>query len=221
VLPTLAAVPPGPLYRIGWQPDPLAWPDWRYVGRNRFDDPENRIRVLYLAEQRVTCFAEMLAKHYLRDPKLEAALGAMPPAEPGTPVPRITSGTIAPGFFDRPMGALRLEPDQRWLDLRPMANRVALYDLLIEDLDRHGHGEAQLDLSDVTSRDRTLTQRISRWAIDNSYQGIAFTSRLAGEFDCWALFEGAAFIPDPMPPQISREDPDLQRIVGIFDLTMP
>lgn len=68
MIPEPAILPAGPLYRIGWPPDPLAWPDRRFIGRNRFDDPDGKFRVLYLAEQRLTCFAELLARSDLTDP---------------------------------------------------------------------------------------------------------------------------------------------------------
>ncbi len=221
MLPAPLPPPVAPLYRVGWPPDPLAWPEWRHVGRNRFDDPENRTRVLYLAEQRHACFAEILAKFYLKDPQLIAALRAMPPGAPAAPAPAITSGVIAPGFFGRPMGALRLRPGQNWLDLRSLENHIALYELLIDDLDLHGYGEVQMDLSDVTTRDRNLTQRISRWAISNGYQGIAYTSRLSHAFDCWALFESAVFDRADDPRQITEDDPELLRVVGWLGLTIP
>ena len=73
MIPEPPVVPAGPLYRIGWPPDPLAWPDWRFVGHNRFDDPERSYRVLYLAEQRSACFAELLAKSYFWTLAVQAA----------------------------------------------------------------------------------------------------------------------------------------------------
>src|SRR3954451_14676617 len=57
----LAQTPPGPLHRVGRAPDPLAWPEWQFVGGGRFDDPNHQFRVLYLAESRVACFVELLA----------------------------------------------------------------------------------------------------------------------------------------------------------------
>ncbi len=59
--------PDGPLYRLGRQPDPWAWPDWSYVGPdgtfgNRYDDPEASYRVLYASSQRIGAFLETLAR---------------------------------------------------------------------------------------------------------------------------------------------------------------
>lgn len=64
----LAAVEPdAPLYRLGRQPDPWAWPDWAYAGPdgtfgNRYDDPEASYRVLYASSQRIGAFVETLAR---------------------------------------------------------------------------------------------------------------------------------------------------------------
>jgi hypothetical protein len=57
----LATPPANPLYRVARAPDPLAWPDRRFIGGSRFDDPDHHFRVLYLAERRVGCFIESLA----------------------------------------------------------------------------------------------------------------------------------------------------------------
>ena len=64
----LASVEPdAPLYRLGRQPDPWAWPDWSYAAPdgtfgNRYDDPEASYRVLYACLQRVGAFLETLAR---------------------------------------------------------------------------------------------------------------------------------------------------------------
>ncbi len=64
----LASVEPdGPLYRLGRQPDPWAWPDWSYAGPdgtfgNRYDDPQASYRVLYTSSQRIGTFLETLAR---------------------------------------------------------------------------------------------------------------------------------------------------------------
>ena len=52
---------PGVLHRIGWEPDPLAWPPHQFAGHGRFDDARGQYRVLYTAEERIVCFLETLA----------------------------------------------------------------------------------------------------------------------------------------------------------------
>lgn len=76
----LASVQPdGPIYRLGREPDPWAWPDWSTAGPdgtfgNRWDDPATSYRVLYASSQRLGAFVETLAR--LRpDLEVVAALG--------------------------------------------------------------------------------------------------------------------------------------------------
>ena len=65
--------------------DPFAYPDWRFVGRGRFDDPRREYRVLYAGESRRACFLELLAV-YRPSPRDLAALGAMPPGHGPDPI---------------------------------------------------------------------------------------------------------------------------------------
>lgn len=77
-----AVLPKGTLYRIGRPPDPLAWIPWEFAtdGRfgGRFDDPEGKYRVLYLAEQRLGSFLECLAS-FRKNAALLAKLGISDP----------------------------------------------------------------------------------------------------------------------------------------------
>jgi hypothetical protein len=117
----LAAPPSGPLYRVARSPDPLDWPDRRYIGGGRFDDPQGAFRVLYLAEQRVGCFVEILAG-FRRDlqllARLQAVTGATMPIPPAV-VPRDWCRR-------RSIGSLTLGPGQEWLDLRAPGTLQAL-----------------------------------------------------------------------------------------------
>src|SRR2546423_12821017 len=109
----LATAPDSPLFRVGRAPHALAWPDWRFVGGGRFDDPNGEFRVLYLAEQRVTCFVELLAGFRL-DVELLASLAVItgPPEPPPTPLVPVD------WYTRRLVGRLVLTAGQRWLDLR-------------------------------------------------------------------------------------------------------
>ena len=98
---------------------------------------------------------------------------------------------------------------------------MEIYRSVVLELIRLGYPEAQLDLGDIMSRDRKLTQWISRWAFDQGYQGIAYKSRLDCGYDCWALFEGADVEPMTMPMAIARDDPDLLAVAEMLGLTLP
>lgn len=212
-----AIPPPGQLYHIGRHPDPLAWPEWTYVGGSRFDDPDPNpsYRVLYTAEQRLAAFLETLQKWR---PSMEAlaALELVTPDPAGEDTANQEAGAIpADWHLNRRVSMLRLVPDQRWLDLREHETREELRSRLAAQLLEFGQDD--FDLGDALSRDRLVSRAVSRFAYDNEFQGIAYKSRFDANFDCWALFEGARFeVVDRVP--IARDDPDLLEAARRFGL---
>lgn len=83
-----------------------------------------------------------------------------------------------------------------------------------------------LDIAHVRGSDRTLTRAIASWAYtrvdergDFLYAGIRYMSRL-GDYECWAVFEGAPVHPAGPPQEIAKTDPTLLRVAADFGLTM-
>ena len=153
-MPVALATPPnGPLYRVARPPDPLAWPDRRFIGGSRFDDPHDQFRVLYLAEQRRGCFVEILAgfrpdlQLLARLQRVRGASGSVPPAV----VP-------ADWYSRRVVGQLRLEGGQRWLDLREPETLQALRAELVDSL--VALGLPDFDVSAARGPSRELTRQI-------------------------------------------------------------
>jgi len=107
------------LWRVGRYPDPLAWTPWPFVGGGRFGDPRGVFRVLYLAEQRLACFLETLARFRVDLPLL-AELAELGPGEVGDDVPRL--GSIA-GDWLATCG--RWKPAKRCAVSRPGSSRTA------------------------------------------------------------------------------------------------
>jgi hypothetical protein len=209
-----APTPISPLWRLGYAPEPLEWPEWRYVGSGRFDDPQGQYRVLYLAELRRTCFAEVLAQF-----RASPAVLAMLAAVGGTDEPIPTRGKVPSDWhLKRRTQRLTVMPDQRWLDLRALSTlqqlRSDLAGLLVL------HDIPDLDAGVVQGANRAVTQAISRWAYERGFQGIVYRSRLDNEIGCWAIFEGAAFLPEGRVEIITRADPDLIDIASIYDLEL-
>lgn len=197
------------LYRLGHGPEPRAWPPWEVSGRNRFDDPDGRFRVLYAAERRRCCFAEALAPFRPELPALGAAPpGVLPPPQP------LPAGWLA----SRRLGRLRLAPGQRFLDLRTIETREVLRTLLAPLV--LGVGMGDLDGAAVRSAERRLTRAIAGWAAARGFHGITYTSRLDDHWTCWALFEGAAIVPLGPPAPLRRGDPDLLATAALFQLTL-
>jgi hypothetical protein len=65
---------------------------------------------------------------------------------------------------------------------------------------------------------RVLTGGVSRWAYEERYAGLAYTSQLDARLVCWAIFEGTGFDPVGAPQPLARDDPDLvstARLVGL------
>src|SRR4051794_14682806 len=155
---------PGPsstvLYRIGRQPEPLAWPPWQFVGEGRFDDPANEFRVLYASEQRRGCFAEVLAV-FRPGLTLLARLRALPDSVDGDP--SLEAGHLPADWrAKRLIASLAVPRNQKVLDLRDRAVREHLRQEMANVFVLLGLPD--FDLGDTLTRERRVTQSIARWA---------------------------------------------------------
>jgi len=206
----VAAAPPALLWRIGHWPDPLAWPprEARLREPGRFDDPQQRYRTLYTAEQRAGCFVEAIARFRPSIAALQGAgaLLALPARVP------------ASWRASRCVGRLQPEPGERFLDVRSLETVETLRRELAPLL--HELGVADLDVSGVRGPSRAVTMAVSRWANDNGYRGVAYRSRFDDALDCWALFEGARFERVGLAEPVLPDDPDLVAAVARFRLVV-
>jgi hypothetical protein len=200
-MPGKESEPPLPqIYRIG-RHDPLKWPDWRYVGASRFDDPLERFRVLYAADRRA-CFLETLA--CFRPGLAEDQRAGIIPSE---------------WFASRRLGQFSLaDPNWRALDLRiaePIQElRKQLQSFLVS------RGYAELDVSHVLGQDFVLTQELAGWAYEQGFGGIIYSSRFALDRTCFAIFEGT-HLSDAQSMVIDRDDPDLIWAANVLNLIIP
>jgi hypothetical protein len=213
-MPVALATPPSdPLYRVARPPDPLAWPDRRYIGGSRFDDPLSQFRVLYLAERRLGGFIESLAG-FRPDVQLLARLRGIAGASASLPDPIVP----VDWYTRRVVGRLRVEPGQRWLDLRAPETlqtlRTELATVLV------ALGLPDLDVSAARGPSRALTRQVARWAFERDLQGIAYRSRFADDVDCWAIFEGARLTVVGSPEPIAWDDFDMAAAAKLFSLTI-
>lgn len=215
--PSIVESPTETLYRIGYPPDPLAWPPPAYRGRGRFDDPENEFGVIYAAATRRCCFLETLDT-FRPDRALLQRLLAMGPSS-FTP----QSGLVPDSYFDRLLAPLSLRPGLRWLDARLSAPQTAValsHDPAIAKvLPGLGYG-TRFKPGDLVSSDRALTQMLARWVFEQGLAGIAYSCSHDPSLDCWAIFEGPHFQPAGAPQPISRTDPDLIAVAQLFELTV-
>jgi hypothetical protein len=186
-------------------PDPLAWIPWAFVGEGRFDDPDDRYRVLYAGDRRA-CFLESLAQFR--------------PTLRGTVSQRFTTDWLA----SRRIASFSIadpERRERWLDLRAPATHQHLrqtFASLLLELDL-----PDFDLSAATSQRLALTQRIGAWAFGHGCAGIVYPTRFDPALACWAIFErpdGLPFTAIDVRP-IARDDPDLLAVADLFQLPLP
>lgn len=197
--------PTGLCHRISYKPEPMAFPDWQYCGKERFDDPSlaPRYRVLYTGERRAS-FHESLAKY-----RTDRLVG-------------IIKNEIPREWFDsRLIGTLTLDVSfgpQRWLNLRSAAMYDA-FDTEFEDL-LLARGIDRFDASTATDEGRELSQAIGRWAFTNGYHGIEYMSRRHPVQLCWAIFEGTPFIVRDAGSPINRADPDLLEVARVWHLEL-
>jgi hypothetical protein len=197
----------GRLWRVGHAEDPLGYaPRELYAFNHRFDDLHRRFRTLYCAERPETCLREVLGDFRPSLAAVERHVARYgPQAAEDVPAAPITARWRR-GHVLTP---LALELDGALVDLTDVPTRRAVEDrhraLLVE------HGLEHLDLHEITTHRRRVTQAIAADLHDRGAAAIRFPSRLDGS-GCVALIEGrgsalalAAPTPltDPPPPALT------------------
>jgi hypothetical protein len=193
-------------WRVGHTGDPLGFvPIEICEYSHRFDDLHHRFRTVYIAELAETSLCETLADFR---PKLstiqrfQREMGAAAATDlPAWPI-------TAAWRREHVLAPLRLKLDGRICDLTDIAQRRSIEErhaqLLLE------HGMQHLDLHEITTRRRVVTQTIAGDLYDDGVAAIRFPSHLDGN-PCIAVFEGrgelhpdGAIVPltDPPPEQL-------------------
>jgi hypothetical protein len=172
---------------------------------HRFDDPRREYRTLYCAQRRVTCFRETLADFRPNTKAIAEyrSLFGEPPPLAGT-VPRdwIDQRALAPGRIvirrgeligiDTP--AVRREFESRYAELLA------------------AHGMEHLDITELRSRDRIVSQTLGRFVFENGGAGVIYRSNL-DDLLCAAVFEGKARLtPDGEPEPLASSPRELARV---------
>lgn len=196
------------MWRLGHKDNPVAYvPRDLSSWQHRWDDPRRQYRTLYCAEQPETCLAEVLADlrpstKTLAD--LTAVMGEIPDL-------RDAAGTVTAAW----RAAHVLQAARPRLD-GPLAD-VEQLDVRVDLERRHAallaaHGMDHLDLSELRSRTRIVTQTISRDLYERAYSGVAFASNIDGR-RCFALFEGRATLEAEGAPIALHHDLEALRTV--------
>jgi hypothetical protein len=221
----LASVEPdGPLYRVGRQPDPWAWPDWASAGPdgtfgNRYDDPKASYRVLYASSQQIGTFLETLAR-FRPDLEVLAELERIDGAdEPPAAVPRVWLDT-------RVIGEATVQG--RFVEVGEACSLATLRSALAPHAIAYGLDE--IDAATIRLKaPRGFTQEISRFVYEQrdnrgAFAGIRYRSRLGDEIDNWAIFEPTPGAQSPFleikRSTIEADDADLHEALRVLGLAL-
>lgn len=154
--------------------------------QQRWDDPRREYRTLYCAQRPETCLVEVLADLRPNTRMLVDLADVM-----GETAELLqAAGVVEPSWravhalqSARPLLGGELA-DVEGLVLRRELERRHAALLAAHDMDH-------LNISEIRSQTRTVTQTIGRHLYEDGYAGVAFSSNLDGH-RCFALFEGRA-----------------------------
>jgi len=123
-------------------------------------------------------------------------------------------------FMQRLLVRFGVAEGQRWLDVRAPETHVALGDELGDQLGQLGLGNG-IALGDLIANDHRVTRLVAGWAIDQSFDGIAYRSSHHPSLTCWAIFDGATISPYGEALPLNPDDPDLHAVARLWSLGLP
>jgi hypothetical protein len=197
------------LWRVGYHLDPLGFTPRELYGFNhRFDDIQRRFRTLYFAELPETCLREVLADFR---PNLVARQRHIERYGPEAAEDFADTPVTARWRLQHVLVAALVHLDGPMIDLNDVATRQEIEDrhaeLLLE------YGLQHLDLHEITTSRRPVTQTIAAELFDRGAAAIRFPSRLDGNA-CVALFEGRGG-PTTTEAPITLTDPPPQQLINV------
>ena len=208
-------------WRVGYHTSPFEFVprelgDWQ----NRFDDPKGEYRTLYCAEKKLTAIREVLAD--LR-PNVSrraefARFQLQQSCRPDQLV--VPSREVGPAWRrEHVLVHASLQRDGALADLDDLVLRGRLEQTHGELLLRHGMDH--LDVSEIRSKIREVTQAISRDLYDQGAAGLLFKSAIDDQ-QCVVVFEGRGWLEDTYEPEIDlTEDVDeLRQVCSEFGLIL-
>lgn len=225
---------PKQVWRIGYEPDPWAWPSWTYANdeglfSGRWDDQQGQFRTVYTAASLLGCFLEVLA-HFRPSHDLlneldqivddDGSIGNHPEAR---------EGAVGYSWLDGRVFSSAQQTGRYCFitHSRSIAALIAHY-----PFQRHGLATGEVDVALLKdARDRVLTRSIARWLYELHdhdgavVDGVRFNSRHGDEIPVWAVFERAAdsdrsfcIQPSSEPDRVHPDLPELQQAFTRFGL---
>lgn len=205
----------GQVWRLGHIGAPLDYIDRSYCSwKNRFDDPWQSFRTLYCADEQLTCIREVLA-----DLRPNTAMIADYLAIFGETDSLMGNQVTAEFRRKKVIAPARITSDHDKLidvDLVPIRHHLER---------RHAgllakHGMAHLDMGQIKSDNRAVSQAIARTIYDDGAHGIIFRSKLDLQ-RCYALFENRARLePDGVPIPLTEDLPALLQVCREYQLAI-
>jgi hypothetical protein len=218
-------------YRIG-KPALWVWPAWEYVGSGRFDDPQDKYRVLYTADSYRTAFIETLAQFRPRlganpGDDFEEKMGRIP--DHAGDVPTNPSGQLTLAWLEARVKGSAYPHSRQFVVLDGASSVAVIRDRMAEVIRDAGFSDINaamlaLDRSGLDGkRLGDLTQQISRFIYEQPthehplpYGGLTWGSRFGG-YSCrnYAFFErvevdgGVVPVTDPYDSEsLASDDED-------------
>jgi hypothetical protein len=192
----VVTTPEGPVFRVGYSPDPWAWVPWEYGPfTGRWDDPQELYRTLYAGSSPLACFVEVLAQ-FRPDQGLLEDLDSIRGDSRDKEFPSVRPGELSVEWLARRrLGRARL--GGTYVDIGNSRTIATLRRAFL--LEALSLGLPDFDAAVIRLRaPRRFTQEISRHVyglpIDGGVlaSGVAFSSRHGDELRLWAIFEREA-----------------------------
>lgn len=209
-------------------PQPLPNPAPEPIeGGNRWDDAEGRFATVYCASRAEVAFGEVIARYRERAGLLERIdefLGQRPDPEHDPP---LDPGVVPADFFDgRWLGHVGVDPAVRFVDVEAPATHAAIDVTLRRQLT--AYGIRRIDRSTFLSPDRRVTRTIAsryHWLAQTpdhaSWRGLRYTSRLAADWECWAIWQPSPLLESQlMIEKVTRDHPDLQAAARLLSVRL-
>lgn len=204
-------------WRVGYHGDPLGFvPSEICEWSHRFDDLRRRFRTVYVAELAETCLREVLADFR---PKLSAIQRFQQEMGAEAAQELAAQPITAAWRREHVLAPVNLRLDGPIYDLTDVPQRQKIeerhVDLLVKHDMRH------LDLHEITTDRRVVTQAIAGDIYDDGVSAIRFPSRLDGN-PCIAVFEGRCVLElaDEVLPLTDPPPTALLKVVAPWNLDL-
>jgi hypothetical protein len=205
------------VWRLGFRGSPYEFVPRRHCSWNqRFDDVDREYRTLYCAEKKLTCLREVLADLRPNTAAIDDFNTVF--STPGDGL--VVAGVVSSAWRRSHVlaeGAVACE-GRDIVDLEAPSELQSLERQHAGLLKKHKM--PHLTISALRSKNREVTQTISRGLFNNGAAGIRFRSNLDNGI-CYALFEGRAKMkPIGRPIPMSDNGDELVNVAGEYTLVL-